>query len=133
MNIHETMHQLNIELSAGGPGSGRKPGWGSSSKNKGLLNDLHKTLTKEMGFKYQSSNKTKEGAEHVYTGKEKSGASGTRILKEDNNGGHSFSLSAAKLAKDKHESDDKIQAPSDLAKQKGVAPNKDGKLIADEE
>ena len=57
---------------AGGPGSGRKPGWGSSTKNKNVLDNFHNTLTSR-GYVYRSSGGKPEsgmGRNHTYVNKE---------------------------------------------------------------
>lgn len=76
------------DISAGGPGSGRKPQWQKDSPNHAKLDDLHKSLS-NAGFKYKnSSSNTKGMIEHSYANK---GDKSSAIIKERKNGEHSQS------------------------------------------
>lgn len=60
-------------LTAGGPGSGRKPEWQKDSPNKEKLDSMHSQLTSQYGaMKYNFSSKQEDGSiAHVYVPKKK--------------------------------------------------------------
>lgn len=82
----------DLDISAGGPGSGRKPTWGKNTANHDKLDKLHKQLDNK-GLKYSlsSTNQDKTMTVHHYIARDDMGnATKQADIRERSNGYHNI-------------------------------------------
>lgn len=96
----KTIGRKPVKIVAGGPGSGRRPGWRSTSKNHDKLNEMHDKLiqkgytshgfTQRNNYAWNAKPETKD-REHQYSKTNADGGYRGATIYERKNGDHALS------------------------------------------